>query len=64
MGTYQHSAATGIPISELSTKNIVNPVFAITKPEAPARMLPGKAHSEVRSAYWLAASSVAVSIDM
>src|ERR1700756_2759949 len=24
--TYQHSAATGIPISELSTKNNVNPV--------------------------------------
>jgi hypothetical protein len=62
--TYQHSAATGIPISEVSTKNIVNPVRAIMKPDVPARRLPGKAHSEVRRAYWLAANSVAVSDDM
>jgi hypothetical protein len=34
------------------------------KPEAPARMLPGNAQSDVRSAYWLAACSVAVNNDM
>jgi len=34
------------------------------KPETPAKMLPGKAQSDVSSAYWLAAYSVAVSEDM
>ena len=32
-------------MSEVQTKNQTKPVCSITKPENPARMLPGKAHS-------------------
>jgi hypothetical protein len=40
--TYQHSAATGIPIREVSTKNIVNPVLPMMKPDVPASKAAGK----------------------
>ena len=44
------SSATGMPISEVQMKNQTKPVCSITKPENPARMLPGKAQSEVKQA--------------
>jgi hypothetical protein len=39
------------------------PVCSITKPENPARMLPGKAQSEVSRPNWLAACSTDASVD-
>ena len=62
--TYQHTNATGTPSSEVPTKNHSKLEYSIRNPEAPASKLPGSAHSEVSSAYWLAACSVEVSVDM
>ena len=45
-------------------KNHVKPVCSITKPENPARMLPGKAQSDVSRPNWLAACSTDASVDM
>ena len=58
------SSATGMPISEVQMKNQTKPVCSITKPENPARMLPGKAQSEVSRPNWLAACSTDASVDM
>ena len=62
--TWIASAATGSPMSEVPTKNPVNPVRSMAKPEAPASTLPGSAQSEVSSPNWLAACSEAASVDM
>src|ERR1700684_856267 len=58
------SSATGMPISEVQMKNQTKPVCSITKPENPARMLPGKAQSEVSRPNWLAACSTDASVDI
>ena len=62
--TFQHSIATGTPMRDVAIKNHSKPRLSMMKPEAPASRLPGRAQSDVRSAYWLAACSVAVSEDM
>ncbi len=62
--TYQQSNATGAPIRDVPTKNHSKLTRSMMKPEAPAKTLPGRAQSEVKSAYWAAAYSVVVSDDM
>jgi len=51
-------------MSEVQTKNQTKPVCSITKPENPARMLPGNAQSEVSRPNWLAACSTDEIVDM
>ncbi len=43
-------------MSEVATKNHSKLTRSMRKPEVPASRLPGKAQSDVSSAYWLAAS--------